>query len=302
MAKRFGQPLSKLYEPSDYAGGEFPNNIDPNYFGGPLAGSYGAGESEPGYTFRPTSANQQGGYYYNTPSRDYGSTAQGLGLDPDLESITDRIFGYLDRDRKFNIAQRDQAIKQLRAFGANVENALPLNPYSDELRTAVLARSQDEITRTGQQQFETQRSQLSGHGYTGLDTNVQTAAGGIQADIMGQRIGAETKTSLDQLAFNTMSNQAREELLAQIEGQQANIQAGNVVNPETFADTLSNAFGIQLSEENRQEFMDYIATLEPDLQDKLLSAIPMLTTALFPGGPRAQAAGQTINTLFGQGY
>ena len=57
-----------------------------------------------------------------------------------------------------------------------------------------------------------------------------------------------------------------------------------------------------MSEQNREEFMDWIDAQEPGFMDKLLSALPMLGTALFPGGPRAQAAGQTLNTLFGQGY
>lgn len=233
---------------------------------------------------------------YGTPT---GFNASGLNLDPQLEEFANRIFGFLEQDRSFNVEQREKAVHMLSGLGVDVQKAIPLNPYSDELRTAVLNKTQDQITKTGQTAFDEAAINRARRGFSAGGTTGQTAAGGIQADILGQRIGAETKTALDQLGFNQLSNQAREELLAQITGGQAQIQAGNVVDPETFANTLSNALGIQLSEQNKDEFMNFIKTLEPSLIDRILQTLPAVGAGLFPGGPVAQTVFNVPQMLLG---
>jgi hypothetical protein len=224
-----------------------------------------------------------------------------LGLNEDLGPWLERLLSEQEKGQQFNIEQRDKGVNILGDFGKTVETALPLNPYSDQMREAVLARSNDLITQMGQANFAQATTNLSRRGFTGTDTNAQTAAGGIQADILGQRIGAETKTLLDQAGFNQMSNLAREDLLKQITAGQAQIQAGNVVDPEAYANTLSNALGIQLSEENKDEFMAYIQTLEPGVLERIMQTLPAAGSAFFPGGPVAQFAFNAPNLLVGNG-
>jgi len=294
------KPPTSIYEtPLPYFGGP-RGRAHGGIVGGP-GGDYVPSNVAPGYSLRPGGDYGPAGYYdiASYPDLPNVPNTSGFGLDPGLQNWLDTILQEQEIGQQFNIEQRDKAVNLLSDFGKTVESALPLNPYSDEMREAVLARSNDLITRTGQTAFNEALTNRIRRGFSAGGTTGQTAAGGIQADLLGQRIGAETKTLLDQAGFNQMSNLAREDLLKQITAGQAQIQAGNVVDPEAFANTLSNALGIQLSEENMEEFLAYIQTLEPGVLERIMQAAPAAGAAFFPGGPAAQFAFNIPNLLFG---
>ena len=274
-----GQPGSGYFQPR------------PIYEGPPYPGSP---------TLNPTSQQypvSQGGA---TPAG--APETGGLGLTPEQEEWLDRILESQENNRLFNLEQREIAINRLTGpggFSEQVEKALPLNPFSDALRQALLDSINDQTTKTGQYAFGEAATNLASRGLSSSGTTAQTAAGGIQSDILGRRIGAETSTKEAQLSFNQASNLARETLLKEIMGGAANIQAGNILDPEAYANTLTGARGEQLAGQNMQKFLDYIKTLDPTMAQQIVSLIPAFASTFLSSSDRAQFGGFAFDQLFG---
>ena len=192
---------------------------------------------------------------------------------------------------------------------AETESAIPLNPFSDEFRGRLLTRANDLITTQGQGNFDAASGMLASRGLSSGGTTSQTAAGGIISDMLNSRVGAETGTAQAQLDFNTQANLQRQSLLDAITGHKTNasgaletlaaqIQAGNVIDPMASANVLGNAVTTQLSREDRDKMLEWIASQEPTIQEQLLGLVPLLGTALFPSSQNTQAL---LANIFGQG-
>lgn len=264
------------------------------------------------------SDNRGGGWTGSTPNSNPSPNSNlnpnTAGLDDDLAGFTTAINDLINSGNAFNIGQRADAIRMLTGPGgfaeqvnsyydpliANTENALPLNPFSDALRNALLSRSNDLITTQGGGAFNAASGALASRGLSAGGTSAQTAAGGLISDMLNARIGAETGTKEAQLGFNTQANAARQSLLGQFTGQKTNalgqletlasqIQAGNVIDPMASANVLGQGVTTQLSREDRDAMLEWIASQEPTMQDKLWGLIPLLGTMAFPGAQNVQA-------------
>lgn len=250
-----------------------------------------------------------------------------VALDPDLAAAHAALQQILSDNQAFNTGQRTDAISLLLGgvnsqgqsvtgfnqqikdfydpFYAETEKLLPQNPFSDEFRGKLMSRANDLITTQGGGAFESAEASLASRGLSSGGTTSQTAGGGIISDMLNARVGAETETRGAQLDFNTKANARRQEILGTIRGQETNalgqlttlasqIEAGNVIDPMGSVNILGQAITTQLSREDRDAMLEWIATQAPTVWEQLAGLIPLGVTALFPGAQNAQAAAGAI--------
>jgi len=299
--------------------------------GGPYGGSQGSPNFRvPGYYFGGGQDQQPLGYYFSGEGRKFprgeapsqANLPEAYPLTPQFSSMLDDTYEQLwlatnqeiEKQQQENIRTRRSAIGMLMGAERGVREfyeplleetrGIPLNPFSDELRADLLANINDEITRNYTSARQVATEQLSRLGATGLDTAAQVAAGGLQSEALRQRVNAITSTAEEQLAFNTRANLERQNLLRDIGGQEqslltqlgagrASIEAGNVLDPLTYANTLGQTYGLQLSKEQQEQIMNMIASMQPSQQELLMQAFPTLVAGLAPSMDRVF----TLSTL-----
>lgn len=235
------------------------------------------------------------------------TNASGLGLDKDIETVTQSILDSIQKNNEFNLQQRDLAISGLLGPGGlqskvggyydtalnTTKEALPLNPFSDAIKQSLMTQANDQITRESQDAIRQASEQLASRGLSSGGSTGQTAAGGIASDATRTRV--DTKIGLDrgQMEFNTEANTQRQAIIndlinkragleSQIGSLAAGIKSGNVIDPNAAADELGGAFGLQLSRENQDKMMKWIEDSKATLGEKFLDFLPAIFTAMNP--------------------
>lgn len=232
-------------------------------------------------------------------------------LNDQLGNVTDDVLELIQNGIDANTLARNDAIAILTGQGGltsqindfynpliqQAGSSLPLNPFSDQLRGKLETNLQDRVTGVTTRSFNEAANALGSRGISSGGSTAQTAAGGILSESLGERNRVSSELASRQLEFNQQANQARTQIINDLANQQAQaiqqanlvaaqIKSGDVVDPTLMANTLANAYGAQLSQENKQELFDYIKTLEPTDIEKLFDAIPLVSQILFPSAER----------------
>lgn len=195
---------------------------------------------------------------------------------------------------------------------SRAETEIPLNPFSDEFRSQLETAATDDINRMQQQELNTAGLNLASRGLSSGGTTAQTAAGGAYSRGLEARIGARNELAGAQLDFNTKSNLARNQFLGsltsakteamgQAQGLAAQIQAGNLVDPEAGVNLLEGVYGLQMTRDNMARFEDELQQLAKTNPAEMGAWFSGLAQLLLPSAGRFTSIPQLMGSYPGGG-
>ena len=299
----FGQPFGSQAPTAPITGSASVSNIvhtDPNtgfqQFTDPATG-------QPNFPFAEQFLGPATSDFFNLAN----TQLQG-GLDAN-QGIRDQAVGSLE-------GSQQRLGEQVGGAREELNQAMPLNPFSDQLRLQQFNQLRDQIQRESQQRGNQARQTAASRGVLNssqtLDIENQ-----IQQDAMRARVAADTDTRMNQFQTNIQANAMRQQLqnpLTQmltegtlgLGGLQGQVLAQGQYDPNLFSNLSTGFFGTQL---NIDDALRAQAIAErTGRSDQIGNAIGTAGSVLgmaFPGSRPAQmfSAGATaLGGFFGDLY
>jgi len=236
-----------------------------------------------------------------------------LGLsETDFQNFTNLINSFnTERDRNTGIV--NDAIGRLDNLSGNIGNifdtqindvrsALPLNPFSNDIRNTLLNNANDTITQLSSETARRRNTALADRGLSSGGTTGRAIGADLFSREAGARSDVRAQTLESQLAFNEASNRARETLINQLTGAKASsinrtgdlastLRASDRTDPSTIPGLLESFITREQDAAQRNDILGVIKELgQSSFQRDLVNQLFGIITSRF-AGPFGQALG-----------